>query len=36
VLVFQREGVVYTVGVKAGSLGDVLAMANSVAPALAP
>ena len=24
VLVFQREGVVYTVGVKAGSLGDVL------------
>ncbi len=36
VLVFQREGVVYTVSLKAGALGDVLSMANSVAPATAP
>jgi len=35
VLVFQREGVVYTVSLKAGALGDVLSMANSVAPAIA-
>ena len=36
VLVFQREGVVYTVSLKAGALSDVLSMANSVAPAIAP
>ncbi len=34
-LVFQTAGVTYTVGLKAGSLNDVLAMVNSVAPATA-
>jgi len=36
VLVFQREGVVYTVSLKAGVLGDVLSMVNSLAPATVP
>ena len=36
VLVFQREGVVYTVSLKAAALGDVLSMANSVAPVAVP
>jgi hypothetical protein len=36
VLVFQVDGIVYTVSIKAGSLQDVLAMANSVAPAITP
>lgn len=34
-LVFQVHGVVYTASVKAGSLADVLSMANSFAPATA-
>jgi len=34
VLVFEVDGVVYTVSIKAGSLQEVLAMANSVAPAI--
>ncbi len=35
VLVFQVDGTVYTASLKAGSLSDVLAMANSFAPATA-
>ena len=36
VLVLQVDSIVYTVSIKAGSLQDVLAMANSVTPAIAP
>jgi len=35
VLVFQVDGTVYTASLKAGALSDVLAMANSFAPAIA-
>lgn len=36
VLVFEVQGVVYTVGVKAGTLAEVQSMAESFAPVLAP
>jgi hypothetical protein len=36
VLVFQEEGFVYTVSLKAGSLRDILTMANSASVAIAP
>jgi len=36
VLVFEVQGVVYTVSVKAGTLAEVRSMAESFAPALAP
>lgn len=36
VLVFREEGFVYTVTIKAGSLHDVLAMANSATVAITP
>jgi hypothetical protein len=36
VLVFQKEGFGYTVTLKAGSLNDLLAMANSATVVIAP